>query len=205
MRIRWLALAFLALAAAPLLTAQTGQKPAFEVASVRAATPGTRSSQRVTETRLDFINTPLRLVLLTAFRLEPYLLSAPTWLNNTNFDVQATFPAGGRERVPEMLQTLLSERFGLATHLESRPVEAYELVVAKSGITMKEVEPVNELEKDFGGDPATKAVSHRCLHVQRGREPRPDARRSALSVRRRRRGQDRTQSHRELTLLARRL
>jgi uncharacterized protein (TIGR03435 family) len=157
MRIRWLALAFLALAAPLASLAQTGQKPAFEVASVRAATPGTRSSQRVTETRLDFINTPLRLVLLTAFRIEPYLLSAPAWLNNTNFDVQGTFSAGARGRVPEMLQTLLAERFGLVTHIESRPVEAYELVVAKSGITMKEVEPVNELEKDFGGDPATKA------------------------------------------------
>jgi len=150
------AAASLALAVSVAGLAQNA-KPTFEVASIRAATPGTRSSQRVTETRLDFVNTSLRLVLLTAFRIEQFRLSAPTWLNTVNFDIRATYQVGAQAQVPEMLQTLLAQRFGLVTHVEPRPVDAYELVVAKSGITVREVEAVNELDKDFRSDPTARA------------------------------------------------
>jgi uncharacterized protein (TIGR03435 family) len=132
------------------IAAQTG-KSAFEVASVRIATPGGRSAQRVTQTRLEVVNTPLRLVLMVAFRVREFQLSAPAWVNDAYVDIQATFPADARARVPEMLQTLLAERFGLVTHVEARPIEAYELVVGRRGVTMKEVEAANEMEKDFGG------------------------------------------------------
>jgi len=37
------------------------------------------------------------------------------------FETQATLPAGAtREQIPEMLQTMLAERFKLAYHLETR-------------------------------------------------------------------------------------
>ena len=134
-------------------------RPAFDVASVRPATRGIPSSQRITETRLDLISTSLRQILDIAFRAAPHELSAPTSLNTVRVDVNATFPAGSRNRVPEMLQTLLIERSGLATHVESRAIPAYELVVAKSGLTMKEVEASNEVEKDFGGDSFTQTTN----------------------------------------------
>jgi uncharacterized protein (TIGR03435 family) len=104
------------------------------------STRGTPSSQRITETRLDLINTPLRQLLAIAFRTDTHELAAPAWLNTARFDINATFPAGSRNRVPDMLQTLLAERFGLATHVESRAIPAYELVVGKdgkNGLTMR--------------------------------------------------------------------
>lgn len=125
--------------------AQAPPRAAFDVASVRPATRGIPSSQRLTETRLDLINTPLGQILAIAFRADRHELSAPASLNTVRFDINATFPAGSRNRVPEMLQTLLVERFGLVTHVESRAIPAYELVAAKGRLTMKEVEASNEV------------------------------------------------------------
>jgi uncharacterized protein (TIGR03435 family) len=48
-----------------------------------------------------------------------------------------------------MLQTLLSDRFHLVTHVESRPTDVYELSVGNDGIKMREVEPVDEIAKEF--------------------------------------------------------
>jgi len=40
-----------------------------------------------------------------------------------------------------MLQTLLHERFGLTSHLETKPLPVYQLVVAKSGAKLKRPKP----------------------------------------------------------------
>jgi len=139
--------------------AQTASTLSFEVASVRLWSPGTRGGQSVTDTRVALVNVPLRSVLLTAFRAKPYQLSAPDWVNEVRLDIQATLPAGAtRAQVPEMLQTLLRERFGLVTHAEPRPVKAYELAVGKDGMKMREVEPVDELTKVFASDPSLKSA-----------------------------------------------
>ena len=135
------------------------QKLAFEVASIRLSEPGTRGSQRVTPTRVDLINIQLQAVLLMAFRLEPYRLSAPSWLNDVRVDINATLPGGAtRAQVPEMLRTLLAERFGLITHVEPRSMDAWDLVVDKSGIRMREVQPADDLAKEFPSDPKLRPV-----------------------------------------------
>lgn len=105
------------------VTALAQSAKTFEAATVRASEPGSRRSQRLTPTRIDIVNTPLRELLMAAFRIEVFQVSAPTWLNQQRFDVHATFPAGTtRDQVFEMLQTLRKERFGLVSHVESRPV-----------------------------------------------------------------------------------
>jgi uncharacterized protein (TIGR03435 family) len=48
-----------------------------------------------------------------------------------------------------MLHALLSERFGLVTHAEARTMDAYQLLVGATGIKMREVDAVNELDKTF--------------------------------------------------------
>lgn len=127
----------------------------FDVATVRASVPGSRLSQRLTPTRIDMVNTPLRSLILAAFRIDVFQLSGPDWLIQPRFDVHATFPAGtSRNEVLDMLQSLLRERFGLVSHIEFRPVPAYELVVGKSGIAMREVESVDELAREFPKDPS---------------------------------------------------
>jgi uncharacterized protein (TIGR03435 family) len=133
--------------------AQSSSQLAFDVASVRVSSPGTRTSERITDTRVDIINMSMRSVLQTAFGLTAstdFRLAAPGWVDQTRIDIQATIPAGRvRRDVPEMLRTLLKERFGLANHIEPRPMEVYELQVDKGGLKMTEVPPLDELTKEL--------------------------------------------------------
>ena len=51
----------------------------------------------------------------------------------------AKLPAGAKQfNVPEMLQSLLAERFKVAIHRETRELPIYALVVGKNGPKMKE-------------------------------------------------------------------
>jgi uncharacterized protein (TIGR03435 family) len=126
------------------------QKPAFDVASVRTNTStSTPMSNRWTTARVD-IDRPLRAVLLSAFRLQDYQLVAPAWLSEVRVEIHATIPPGATvQQVPEMLQTLLGERFGLVTHSAARTMDAYHLLVGQGGIKMREVEVLNEIDKEF--------------------------------------------------------
>jgi uncharacterized protein (TIGR03435 family) len=148
------ALVSLALSASIPVLAQNPRGPSFEVASVRlSSAPGTRSSQRMADTRVDFLNVSVLSLLLTAFGIQPYQLFAPDWVGDVRLDIQATMPAGStRREVPEMLQRLLAERMGLVTARETRPVEGYELVVGKGGPRMREVEARNDLAAKIAPD-----------------------------------------------------
>ena len=130
--------------------AQRPDTPAFEVASVRPSPPPGPTSQRLTDARADLVNIPLRSLLLMALRAKSYELVGPDWLAETRVTIQATLPAGAtRQQVPEMLQRLLAERFGLVVHREPREMEVHELSVGAGGHKMREVEVVNELDKTF--------------------------------------------------------
>ena len=78
--------------------AQSPSQPAFDVASARVASPGPRTSLRITNTRIDIINMPMRTALRTAFGLDAltddFRLVAPGWVDQTRIDIQATIPAG---------------------------------------------------------------------------------------------------------------
>lgn len=142
--------------------AQSDQTPAFEVASVRLSGPETVFSQRLTDTRLDLAKFPLRQVLWLAYRIDSRpteRLSAPAWAQDLRVDIHATFPEGRRKLVPEMLQRLLIERFGLRVSVKPRLTDVYELVVGRDGIRMLEVEAVNELDKKFEVNPALSSAA----------------------------------------------
>ena len=146
-----------AAAATAAVGAQNGQMRSFEVASVRLSASTTPWSQRISSTRVDLTKTDLRQLLWLAFEIEPFCcrdrLVAPAWLPSVSVDIQATIPAGAtRQQVPEMLRSLLMQRLGLRTHVETRLTNGYELVVGGGGMRMQEVQPVNELDKVFAGD-----------------------------------------------------
>jgi uncharacterized protein (TIGR03435 family) len=144
-------------AGAGTVHAQIEQARTFDVASVRLLGYDAGSAF-VTDSRVD-LRMRLLNVLWMAFRIEPFCCSdrliAPNWLREVNVEIRATLPAGGtRQQVPDMLQALLIQRFGLRTHVEARPTDGYELVVSKDGIRMKEVPPANELDRLFPTDPS---------------------------------------------------
>ena len=77
------------------------------------------------------------------------------------FDIQAKMPEGAtEEQIPEMLQALLAERFGLKVHKSSKDTNVYALTVAKTGLKMKPAEAPPEAGPDdapggmkFSGNP----------------------------------------------------
>jgi uncharacterized protein (TIGR03435 family) len=146
-------------------SAQSAAAPAFEVATVRQHEPGTRvpSSMTVTPSRVDIVGYRLTSLLWEAFKVPTYQLVFPDALRNINnnhrFEIHATIPAGAtRAQLPQMLQTLLRDRFGMVSRVEARTMPAYELVVAAGGHKLREVEPLDELSKDFASDGAEKGI-----------------------------------------------
>ena len=58
------------------------------------------------------------------------------------FDIVATCRKDAtKDDVPQMLQALLAERFGLKVHRESKEQSVYALIVGKGGMKMKEAVP----------------------------------------------------------------
>lgn len=98
--------------------------PAFDVASVKPNRSGYRaSSTSHSGGRVALDNVSLHKAIEVAYGIPPGRedeLSGPTWLASERFDIVATCPPEtSRDRVREMLQTLLAQRFGLRTHRES--------------------------------------------------------------------------------------
>jgi uncharacterized protein (TIGR03435 family) len=135
--------------------AQT-KPPSFEVASVKLAPPldfsagrggPQRLGVRIDAGRLDIGSLPLRDVITGAYRLKSYQLEGPEWMKSVMVNIVATLPAGAAEdQIPEMLQILLLERFGLKAHQETRDQPVFALIVGKGGPKMKDAVPSNDPE-----------------------------------------------------------
>ncbi len=131
---------------------QTAEDLTFEVASVKPCPPpapnarlffgpprggpGTSDPGQIT-----WSNAALRNILMTAYDVQTYQVTAPAWLATERYDIAAKIPAGAtKEQVRIMWQNLLKERFGMALHHESKEFQADELTVAKSGLKMNETD-----------------------------------------------------------------
>jgi uncharacterized protein (TIGR03435 family) len=139
------------------------QAPVFEVASIRPAQPlspaemqpilcltGCSLGERLTVNgaRVDIRNFSIYRLIVTAYRLREFSLSPSNpntvsrtyqdWMNSQRFDISAKIPDGiSTNRIPEMLQSLLAERFKLLLHRETRQLPVYALVVGKNGPKLK--------------------------------------------------------------------
>jgi uncharacterized protein (TIGR03435 family) len=122
--------------------AQTAQ-PSFEVASIKPAAPlgpmGMRADRRGGPGTSDpgtytCANCPVNWVLDEAYDLQAWEYVGPDWVHNVRFDFAAKIPTGTTKEVfRNMLQNLLATRFKLSVHREKRPMEVYELTLAKNG------------------------------------------------------------------------
>jgi uncharacterized protein (TIGR03435 family) len=131
--------------------AQAADAIAFDVASVKiAVTPALEpmfcivpcaAGERLTVvgSRVDIRFMSLYQLIVTAYRIKPYQLSGPDWLRSQRFDIAAKMPDGvSRDRLPEMLEALLAERFKLSIHRDTRELPVLALVVGKNGSKLKE-------------------------------------------------------------------
>ena len=143
----------LALAAGGLPGQTPAPAPAFDVASIKPSAPVTpamaasgkiHAGMKITATRVDIGMLSLMDLICKAYDVKQYQVSGPAWLGAQRFDIVAKMPEGAtKEQVPQMLQTLLAERFKLKIHRDDKqqPVAIYALVVAKGGPKMKQSQP----------------------------------------------------------------
>lgn len=132
-----------ALAAAGAGWSQIEGPLSFEVASVKPAAPccapGQWRGNRPGVDRLDFQYTTLWYDITYAYGVKSYQVFGPGWLKDARYDIVAKGPAGThRDQLPQMMQTLLAERFKLEVHHETREISGLALVVGKSGPKFKE-------------------------------------------------------------------
>jgi uncharacterized protein (TIGR03435 family) len=152
-QIRLLACSILAVIGSTLCCALFAQIPAFEVASIKPAPPlqtliteiqsgkrGIGSIQTtIDDARVDFGYMPLDNMLMYAYKMKAHQIVGPDWLASQAFEIHARIPKGvSKDQVPEMMQSLLAERFGLTVHRENREQPVYALVVSKDGHKLKE-------------------------------------------------------------------
>jgi len=82
-------------------------------------------------------------LILHAYRRKDYQVDAPVWMDAEGYDIDATFPPASQSQIPEMLQTLLTERFRLQVHMLEKPIKVLGLRVRPggSGILKPDSEP----------------------------------------------------------------
>ena len=127
------------------------QAISFEVASVKPSTGagsgtmfciagpcayGERFSVAGSRVSIRFMS--LYNLILTAYRIRPNQLSGPDWMQSERFDIDAKTPEGAsRNQVAEMLRALLTERFKLAIHRNSKVQPVFALVVGRNGLKLQ--------------------------------------------------------------------
>jgi len=138
-------LSALPLVLAASLVVATAQQPhsnlSFEVASIR---PGADADAEMIairmnaeSSRIHYVNVSLRDMIRVAYRVKEFQVSGPDWIRN-RFNIEAKYPAGATEdQVPEMLQSLLRDRFKLQLHSEEKEHAVFALVVSKNGPQLK--------------------------------------------------------------------
>jgi uncharacterized protein (TIGR03435 family) len=131
---------------APRVSASKPSGLRFEVASIRLAPDlGTLMAKagsghrphigtRIDGSMVDIGSQSLKNLIAMAYAAPPDRVSGPGWMESQRFDVLAKLPAGAtKEQLPELLQTLLAERFQLALHKTSKLESAYALLIGPRG------------------------------------------------------------------------
>jgi uncharacterized protein (TIGR03435 family) len=132
------------LAVATLAAAQT--PPAFEVASIRIGQPFSMEllraggiGMKIDASRVVIHSWTLADMIGAAYKVRIDQISGPDWMGGQRFDVQATLPEGAKsDQVPDMLQSLLTERFGMAAHRGQKVMPVYALSVGKTGAKLQD-------------------------------------------------------------------
>lgn len=142
--------ALLVIVSATAAFAQNAPRPEFEVATIRpsAQTPqdGVTAGVRIDGAQVRCAFLTLKDYIGIAYRIKLYQVSGPDWLGSERFDIAGTVPAGiSTTQFPEMLQSLLEDRFKLKIHRDKKDFPVYVLEVAKGGLKMQESAPDADL------------------------------------------------------------
>ena len=123
------------LTALPIAQAPSGANPRFEVASVKVNASGDPGGgTRPLPERFEATNASLTVLVMTAYNVRDFQVTGgPAWTATERFDVRAS--AGRTVPLAEMrgmVQSLLTERFKLVSHRQTREVRGWKLMLARS-------------------------------------------------------------------------
>jgi uncharacterized protein (TIGR03435 family) len=138
---------------APAPAAAPADKPKFqfEVASIKPAPPlnpqaimagKSKIGMSIEQSRVDIGSLGVGDLIQVAYKIKPHQITLLDWMKDPmsvqRFDIVAKMPEGAtKDDVPQMLQALLAERFGLQMHKETREGPVMNLVVGKGGAKLK--------------------------------------------------------------------
>jgi uncharacterized protein (TIGR03435 family) len=131
---------------AALNSGLAAQAPTFEVASIRVNKSGLRGDPPMARMqpggRWTATNLTLRDLVRNSYRLLDFQMDVrfqdedgrtPSWFNTERFDIAAKGTGDASpEDVRVMVRALLADRFKLVTHMETREMPIYDLVMARS-------------------------------------------------------------------------
>ncbi len=170
-------------------SAQTpADAPEFEVASVKLAAnppfggpasisgpmaemmgfnggPGSKDPGRLTCTGVT-----LKMLLVRAYKVRPYQVVGPSWMETARFDITAKIPPNTKDEAFQlMLQKLLTERFGIELHREVKELPQYRLTVGKGGAKLAPAEAIPEYKDEAERMAAMqKQMAERMAVMRRG-------------------------------------
>ena len=148
-----------------LLFHPSGPLPSYEVATVKPLDPDAANSMVRLPPGAFLSPLSIRRYIMDAYGAiyAAQVVGGPDWLNKDAYDIHGKIPndlAAALQNMPRqdrldqthsMQQSLLADRFHLTAHVETRVLPVYELVPAKSGLTITEVPAPPERKP---GDPA---------------------------------------------------
>lgn len=123
---------------------ESGLKLEFEVATIRTSPPDHVGAQMFSPGpgRFTAMTATLKDLMGFAYNLRPHQIAGgPGWLDAEKYDITAK--ADGRitnDQLKTMLQALFESRFQLRSHRETKEMPVYDLVIAKGGPKLHEVD-----------------------------------------------------------------
>ena len=126
-----------------LVAASNAAIAQFEAASIKPTplAPDGRYQVRLRDYpgRLEYTAASLKAIIQKACEVRDFQIAGPDWMASARFDVVAKLPANTpASGTPALLRALLAERFKMTAHRETRELPMFALVVAKTGVKMKE-------------------------------------------------------------------
>jgi uncharacterized protein (TIGR03435 family) len=139
-------------AGAAVLRAQATPGPSFEVAAIKLAEPQDDRTSGAADIRggpgspdpgqIRAFEVTVKQLLRTAYDVTAYRVVGPEWLDLERYTITAKVPPGAsKDEVRAMWRNLLTERFGVVLHHESKEMAVEDLVIAKGGPKLAAADP----------------------------------------------------------------
>jgi uncharacterized protein (TIGR03435 family) len=126
--------------------------PAFEVASVKPSPPSGENMRGRPNVATDpggvtMMNLSLKAIVQWAYHMQAIQVTGPGWIDSNRYDIVAKAPGPLSDaQLRRMMQTLLTDRFKLACHHDTKEMQAYVITVAKTGHKLKPSEGEGEMQ-----------------------------------------------------------